>query len=220
MNELLLIDCMEYMKTRDDNTFDLAIVDPPYGVNLSGGRGTNGWSEKVFWDKARNGWNTKKPNQLYFTELLRVSNEAIIWGGNYFTTLLPESQCWIIWDKGQRNFSLADGEMAWTSFNKAMRIHTLSRAAANRERKIHPTQKPVKLYKWLLQNYAKPGDKLFDSHSGSGSFRIAAHDLGFDLVSREVDSDYYRDNETRFQNHIKQSELFDKSEYQDIIYDR
>ena len=206
MGEFYNMDCMEGMKKYPDKYFDLAIVDPPYGVNLSGGRGSNGWSNKAFWDKARDGWNLDIPDDVYFNELIRVSKNQIVWGGNYFN--LPPSQCWLIWDKGQRDFSLADGEMAWTSFNKAMRIYGLSRSQANQEYKIHPTQKPIKLYEWLLNNYAKQGDKILDTHVGSASSLIACYNLGFDYVGFELDKDYYEMACKRLEARKNQMDIF------------
>ena len=204
--DLILGDCMDLMHNTPDNYYSLSIVDPPYGVNLSGGRGNNGWSGKEFWDKARNGWNEKIPNEDYFSELIRISKNQIIWGGNYFP--LPPTQCWLIWDKGQRDFSLADGEMAWTSFDKAMRIKTIHGAVANQETKIHPTQKPIKLYEWILMNYAQAGDKILDTHLGSGSSAIAAHRQGFSFTGIEIDKDYYEAAVKRFRQYAAQLSLF------------
>lgn len=221
MNNILYnIDCMEYMKDIPDNYFDLAIVDPFYGkdCNLEGGSsktGKNGWSGKMEKGSILN----IIPNKEYFSELFRISKDQIICGGNYFSQYLYSSQGWIVWNKGQRNFSLADGELIWTSFDRALRIFDYSRANANfKENKIHAFQKPVALYKWLLTNYAKPGDKLFDSHSGSGSFRIAAYDMGFDLISCELDADYSLDNKARYNRHIQQINLFKPEEIQEKIY--
>lgn len=205
LNRLYNMDCMEGMKDMPDKFFELAIVDPPYGVNLSGGRGSNGWSNKAFWDKARDGWNSIIPDNQYFDELFRVSKNQIVWGGNYFH--LSPSQCWLIWDKGQRDFSLADGEMAWTSFNKAMRIYSLSRAVANQEDKIHPTQKPIALYKWLMTNYAKPGDKILDTHVGSGSSIIACMDYHYDFMGFEIDKDYYNAAQERIEAYASQMRM-------------
>jgi site-specific DNA-methyltransferase (adenine-specific) len=139
--------------------------------------------------------------------LFRVSKNQIIWGGNYMTEYLHASMGWIIWDKGQRDFSLADGEMAWTSFNKAMRIWEFARAKTISDNKIHPTQKPVALYKWLLSNYAKQGDKILDTHLGSGSSRIAAYEMGFDFTAFELDAEYFEAQEKRYKAHIAQLKL-------------
>ena len=201
---------MELMARYEDNYFDLAIVDPPYGdnCNLKGGSshsGKNGWSGKL---AKTDKWNIE-PNKEYFKELFRVSKNQIIWGANHFISKMPySSSCWLIWDKGQRNFSLADGEMAWTSFKKAMRIFTYARAKALQEGKIHPTQKPVKLYEWLLQNYAKEGYKILDTHLGSGSIAIACHNLGFELTACEIDTEYYKEAMKRIEQHKAQLTMF------------
>ncbi len=205
---------MELMKRYPDNYFDLAIVDPPYGIdcNLKGGsssNGTNGWSGTM---KKANEWN-KKPSKEYFDEMFRVSKNQIIWGGNYFTEYLKPCQGWIIWDKGQRGFSLADGEMAWTSFNKAMRIFEFSRAGCIKSnntmiKKFHPTAKPFELYKYCLDKYTKQGDKILDTHLGSGSIAIACHDYGFELTACELDKEYYDNAIKRINNHIGQQRLF------------
>ena len=198
-------DCMEVMKTFKDKHFDLAIIDPPYGIGAENHAGSkeNGWTQwvKKDWDKAT-------PTAEYWQELFRVSKNQIVWGANYMTEYLPPKMGWIVWDKGQRNFSLADGELAWTSFDKAMRIFTYARAKALKEGKIHPTQKPVKLYKWLLQNYAKEGDTILDTHFGSLSIGIACHDLKFDLTAIELDEDYYEMAKKRLINHQRQLTLF------------
>ena len=203
--ELHNADCMEVMKTFEDKQFDLAIIDPPYGIGAENHAGNkeNGWTQwvKKDWDKAT-------PTAEYWQELFRVSKNQIVWGANYMTEYLPPKMGWIVWDKGQRNFSLADGELAWTSFDKAMRIFTYARAKALKEGKIHPTQKPVQLYKWLLQNYAKEGDTILDTHFGSLSIGIACHDMKFDLTAIELDKDYYEMAKKRLINHQKQLTLF------------
>jgi site-specific DNA-methyltransferase (adenine-specific) len=205
LNRLYNMDCMEGMKDIPDKYFELAIVDPPYGNNLSGGRSAkNGWNNKIDWDKCNKGWNLNIPTPQYFDELRRVSKNQIIWGGNYFANMLPNSECWLIWDKGQRNFSLADGEMAWTSFDKAMRIYTLHRSIANQEAKTHPTQKPIKLYKWVLNNYANEGDKILDTHVGSGSSLIACYDMKFDYMGFEIDEEYYTAAQQRIESTMAQ----------------
>jgi site-specific DNA-methyltransferase (adenine-specific) len=149
----------------------------------------------------------------YFDELFRVSKNQIIWGGNYMTEFLPPSMGWIIWDKGQRDFTLADGEMAWTSFNKAMRIFEFSRASCIKSNntmteKFHPTAKPFELYKWILDKYAKEGDKILDTHLGSMSIAIACHDYGFELTGCELDPEYYAKGIERIKNHVSQQKLF------------
>jgi site-specific DNA-methyltransferase (adenine-specific) len=198
-------DNMALMARYPDNYFELAIVDPPYGIGAEnhGGKKENGWKQ---WDKKN--WDNEIPNQKYFNELKRVSKNQIVWGGNYMTEFLPPSMGWIIWDKGQRDFSLADGEMAWTSFNKAMRIWEYARAKTISDNKIHPTQKPVALYKWILDKYAKQGDKILDTHLGSGSIAIACHDYGFELTACELDAEYYEKAIERITNHVAQLKMF------------
>jgi len=206
---LYLADCLPAMRKMPDKAFDLAICDPPYGNNLNGGRSEkDGWNSAIDWAKCNNGWNLNIPKQEYFIELRRVSSNQMIWGGNYFANILPNSECWLIWDKGQRDFSLADGEMAWTSFDKAMRIYSFSRARANQETRIHPTQKPVALYRWLLKNYAKPGDSILDTHFGSGSIAIACHDLGFTLTAFEIDEEYLSTAVDRIKRYLRQPKMF------------
>jgi len=210
-NTFLNADCMDYLPKCPSGYFDLAIVDPPYGVDLSGGRGNNGWSNKEFWDKARLGWNNNLPTKEYFDELFRVSKNQIIWGGNYFD--LPPTKCLIVWDKGQRNFSLADAEIAWASFDKAIRIIELSRAVANQEDKIHPTQKPVELYRKILMRYANKTDLILDTHVGSASSLVACKELGFDYVGFEIDKDYYEAASKRVAGAFRKYELnFEQNE--------
>jgi site-specific DNA-methyltransferase (adenine-specific) len=197
-------DNMELMKRFPDNHFDLAIVDPPYGLMnklVNGGAGRNGKFDKnkdsVKWDIL--------PTKEYFIKLMRVSKNQIIWGSNYFD--LPPTRCNIIWDKIQ-DFSGSDFELAWTSFDKASKAFRMSRIEAYTDGKIHPTQKPVALYKWLLDKYAKPNDKILDTHLGSGSIAIACHDYGFDLTACELDKEYFDKAMTRINNHVAQQKLF------------
>jgi len=208
MIEMLNMDCMEYMAGCADKAFELAIVDPPYGINAANTRTGSGWITRESKD-----WDSSIPSKEYFEELQRVSKNQIIWGGNYFTEHLRPSMGWIFWDKGQRDFSLADGELAWTSFNKALRVFDFSRAKLNQARaNFHPTEKPVALYKWLLTNHAKPGDRIIDTHGGSGSICIACHDLGFDLTWMELDTDYYAAACKRYKDHAAQAVLFEPQE--------
>jgi len=212
MNNIVhLQDCMEGMKQFPDNHFDLAIVDPPYGIDYlhSGGLGTKcknkkhnrKWHDRKDWDKAT-------PEANYWNELFRASKNQIVWGANYFTEYLPASMGWIFWDKGQ-DLSMSDGELAYTSFNRALRRVKINRGQLMVEGgTIHPTQKPVKLYQWLLTNYAKEGDKILDTHVGSGSSRIAAHKMGFDFTGYEIDEDYWHDQEKRFKQYKAQLTLF------------
>ena len=192
------MDCMEGMAQYPDKYFDLAIVDPPYGIGIS----NNSFRQK----QNKKDWDNEIPNILYFNELYRVSKNQIIWGGNYFN--LPSSQGFIIWDKKQPfNFSSAMCEYAWSSIQKPAKIFYLHVVTAETN-KIHPTQKPVKLYKWLLTNYANKGDKILDTHLGSGSSRIAAWDLEFDFVGYELDKDYFDAQEKRFNDFKMQTKLF------------
>ena len=199
------MDCMEAMREMPDKAFELAIVDPPYGIDFAKTHTGKGWTVRESKD-----WDKETPDKNYFLELFRVSKNQIIWGGNYFTEFLPPKMGWVFWDKGQRDFSLADGELAWTSFNRALRAFNYSRASLNQTRTgFHPTEKPVALYEWLLTNYAKPGDKILDTHLGSGSSRIAAYNLGFDFVGYEIDADYFAAQEERFNKHTAQIRFFD-----------
>lgn len=203
-------DNMAMMARYPDKHFDLAIVDPPYGIDASKKFGLKefGWTQYK-----RTDWDNSIPNQKYFDELFRVSKNQIIWGGNYMTQYLQPSMGWIVWDKGQRDFTLADGEMAWTSFNRAMRIYEFSRAECIKSNniglnKFHPTAKPFELYKYCLEKYAKPNDKILDTHLGSGSIAIACHDYGFDLTACELDKDYFDKAMQRINNHVSQQKLF------------
>lgn len=191
-------DCMEFMRDLPDNAYELAIVDPPYGIGLS----SNSFRQK----QVKKDWDSRIPDEQYFSELIRVSKEQIVWGGNYFN--LPPSQGFIIWDKKQPfNFSSAMCEMAWMSFQKPAKIFRKHVVTAELD-KIHPTQKPVALYQWLLKNYAKPGDKILDTHGGSGSIAIACYDMGFDLDWIELDEDYYKAAVKRFNQHKAQPTFF------------
>ena len=192
-------DCLKAMRLMPDNAYDLAIVDPPYGIGIS--------SNPVRQQHIKKDWDSSIPNEEYFTELKRVSREQIIWGGNYFLDYLKSSQCFIIWDKKQPfDFSLAMCEMAWSSFSKPAKMFRYS--VLSERGKIHPTQKPVKLYEWLLDNYAKEGDKILDTHLGSGSNAIACHNRGFDLTAYEIDNDYFEATSKRIKDHIAQLTLF------------
>jgi len=206
MINLYNVDCMEFMRGLPDKAFDLAIVDPPYGISImtSGGKGVSGW---IAHDRKE--WDSAVPDADYFIELRRVSAHQIVWGANYMTDNLPPSMGWILWDKGQRDFALADGELAWTSFQRALRVFDYARGSANREDKIHPTQKPVALYRWLLQNYAKPGQKILDTHGGSMSIAIACDIEGYDLDLCELDPDYFAAGKKRLEQHQSQPRMFD-----------
>lgn len=189
-------DCMEVMKQFKDNEFDLAIVDIPYGL---GDKLTQGgtWASK--YKKSDSYWDVL-PTQEYFDELFRVSKNQIIWGGNY--AQLPPTRCFLIWDKVALMNTMADCEFAWTSFDKNAKIFRHVRNT--NEKRIHITQKPVALYKWILNNYAKEGDTILDTHFGSLSIGIACHDMKFDLTAIELDDDYYKAACERLINHRKQ----------------
>lgn len=201
-------DCMEVMKTFKDKQFSLAIVDPPYGY------GTEKTGILNFrMEEKEKGWN-KAPTLEYFTELVRVSKNQIVWGGNYFPCLWELSgRCFIYWHKGNPVNNFADGELAWTSFDRNAkqfdyRYYGNLEGKSSASDKIHPTQKPVQLYKWLLQNYAKEGDTILDTHFGSLSIGIACHDMKFDLTAIELDKDYYEQAKQRLINHQRQLTLF------------
>jgi len=199
---VLNIDCMDFMKTMPDKFFDLAIVDPPYGL---GDSVVNSGGRFKRYENKNGNWDKEIPTKEYFDELFRVSNNQIIWGGNYFP--LPPNKCFLIWDKGQpENISFAMAEYAWTSFNEVAQIYKVR--TQGQEQRFHPTQKPIYLYKWLLKNYAKEGDKIFDSHMGSQSSRIAAYDMGFDYYGCELDKDYFDAGNKRFEQFKSQLKIF------------
>jgi len=193
---------MDAMKAIPDNAFDLAIVDPPYGIGMDGKNNWSGSKHKI------KDWDSAAPSVEYFEELIRISKNQIVWGANHFISRIPfDSKCWLVWDKKNDGFSFADGEMAWTSFDTAVRFFRHHRGQQT-DKRIHPTQKPVKLYEWLLDNYAKEGDKILDTHLGSGSIAIACHNLGFALDAWEIDAEYYAAAVKRFEQHKQQLKLF------------
>ena len=197
-------DCMIMMARYPDDYFELAIVDPPYGINWT--KQIKNPNLKANWLKhSKKDWDNEAPDVEYFNELFRVSKNQVIWGANHFINKMPiNSPCWIIWDKMQE-FSSATFEMAWTSFNSPAKAFRMSRAEAyTNQNKIHPTQKPKRLYEWILMNYAKEGDKILDTHRGSASLDIACHNLGFDLVTCEIDTDYFNDGNKRLEQHQQQ----------------
>jgi len=216
------MDCMDGMAQFPDKFFELAIVDPPYGIGAGKGteiylsnNGKQDWKGKKKNDHTIYGaWDDKKPDDSYFHELIRVSKNQIVWGGNYFN--LPPSQ-WVIWDKLNGDSFFADGEMAWTSFKSKMRIFRYLSCGfmgshKNRDTRIHPTQKPIALYKWLLSNYAKPGDKILDTHVGSASSLIACHQMGFEYWGFELDADYYKAATERLNKAKAQVDIFEAAE--------
>ena len=205
LNNIYNEDCLQAMKQIPDKFFELAIVDPPYGIDFAKQHTGKGWVVR----ETKN-WDKEIPNEDYFKELFRVSKNQIIWGGNYFSKHLQSSMGWIFWDKGQRDFSLADGELAWTSFDRALRVFDFSRAKLNKKREgFHPTEKPIALYEWLLINYAKKGDKILDTHLGSASSIIACKKLGFEYLGFELDEDYFKSASERIAKFESQENLFD-----------
>lgn len=192
---------MELMSRYPDKYFDLAIVDPPYGY---GNKETKILNFRQ--NEQHREWNVA-PSQEYFEELFRVSKHQIIWGGNYFP--LPLNNNWLIWDKLNPNLSFSEAELGWCSINKNIRIFKRYSAMEDEDgKKQHPTQKPIKLYKWILDKYAKEGDKILDTHLGSGSIAIACHDYGFDLTACELDKEYFDKAMERINNHKSQTKLF------------
>ena len=210
--ELLNTDCMEYMATQADNAFDLAIVDPQYGIKRDKGFvGFGGFGKPIARKQYKGDWDSKPPEKTYFDELLRVSKEQIIWGGNFFTNKLPCNGHWIFWDKLNTMPTFGDGELAWTSFsrNSVKKYVAEYNGLLGREiTRIHPTQKPVRLYRLLLENYAEKGQRIIDTHGGSFSSAIAAHYFGCDFVGCEIDKDYYKAAVKRFNNETRQKALF------------
>ena len=205
LNKLYNMDCMDLMKEFPDKYFELAIVDPPYGININMNMGRRKGCKKVHEEKK---WDDKIPPVEYFNELFRVSQNQIIWGGNYFP--LPLTKSWIFWDKEVPDgVSFADGELAWTSFDKTLVKSRIPYSGfRGSEGKIHPTQKPVKLYEWLLKNYAKLGDKILDTHVGSASSLIACHQMGFDFIGSELDKEYFDKATERLELVKSQTTLF------------
>lgn len=202
-------DNMELMARYPDNYFDLAIVDPPYGLGMktvSNPSSKNGNSQqKFFKDLKDKQWDNSTPNLEYFNELKRVSKEQIIWGGNYMAEHIGNTKCVLIWDKMTYIPTMSQFEFAFCSMNKHPHLIKINSTDVNRQ---HPTQKPVALYKWILDKYAKQGDKILDTHLGSGSIAIACHDYGFNLTACELDKEYYDKAMERINNHMAQLKLF------------
>ena len=211
------MDCLEAMKDMEDNAFDLAIVDPPYGIGESSNDNKSRSKLGKSKDYGCKKWDDNAPNKEYFKELKRVSKNQIIWGANHFIENIPKanSSCWVVWNKENGANDFADCELAYCSFNTAvrkvdLRWHgMLQQDMKNKEIRIHPTQKPVKLYEWLLMNYAKEGDNILDTHLGSGSIALACHNLRFNLTACELDQDYFNAAEKRLKQHQQQLTIFD-----------
>ena len=213
------MDCMDGMKEFPDKYFELAIVDPPYGIGETGDRSTRAqktdrWKNPKAKHYEIKDWDNRPPTAEYFTELIRVSQNQIIWGANHFIENIQNanSSCWIFWDKKNGNTDFADGELAWASFKTAVRkFEWLWNGFQKQqpEHRIHPTQKPVALYEWLLNKYANKGDKILDTHVGSASSLIACHKLGFSFVGFELDLDYYKQASERLDSYQRQTNLLD-----------
>lgn len=212
-------DNMQLMSRYEDNHFDLAIVDPPYGIDhankagkMAGQQYGNAAAQKRNY-KSKD-WDTEIPSLEYFNELKRVSKNQIIWGGNYFAHLLKPKSGWVFWDKDNGDNNFSDGELAYTSFDCGLRMKKITWNGMiqydmkNKEDRFHPTQKPIRLYEWLLMKYAKEGDKILDTHLGSASIALACHNLKFDLVGCEIDAEYFKDAQKRLKIHQSQTRLF------------
>lgn len=211
-------DCMDLLKSTPDKFYDLAIVDPPYGIdaaNSFGGevrKSGNGAAMKSAFEKKS--WDLEIPTIEYFKELKRISKNQVVWGANYMTTYLPPSMGWIVWDKDNGTTKFSDCELAYTLFENALRKFTytwngmIQGDMKNKEQRIHPTQKPIKLYEWLLTNYAKQGDKILDTHLGSMSSVIACLNLGFEITGCELDKDYFDAGIKRVEQSQKQQRMF------------
>ena len=217
---LHLGDCLEAMKQMPDKAYDLAIVDPPYGIG-AGRRSFQSGTRKSF-NHTDKDWDASVPKDEYWNELFRVSKNQIVWGANYYADKLPISRGWVYWHKMVLTDNYSQGELAWTSFDCVMKFfeykyqgnylgfrnNITTQSSTKEETRIHPTQKPVALYKWLLHNYAKEGDKILDTHGGSMSIAIACHDMNFDLDLWELDPEYYQKGVERFNQHKAQLRMF------------
>lgn len=214
------MDCMDGMREFPDGYFELAIVDPPYGIGADTGTGGFGHAKAKHYS---GGWDGSAPDRAYFDELFRVSQNQIIWGGQYMTDHLGASKKWLVWDKvGEGKFQnpYSKCELAWTSFDGVVDkfvCYQMGFVSADKSDRIHPTQKPVALYKWILQNYAKPGDKILDTHVGSASSLIACHELGYEYTGFEIDEEYYKLATERLEAVKAQTSIFDQLNIQDYI---
>jgi len=224
-NNFYCVDCMEVLKLMPDKSIDLCIVDPPYGIGEDSdkireynSKSCEAWRGRKPKEYVKKNWDNATPNIEYFTELQRVSKNQIIWGGNYFSDILRPTGSWIIWDKQVVMPTFSDGEMAWCSMRNSLKIVQFLWAGYRKCEevdRIHPTQKPVKLYEWILNNYAKQGDKILDTHVGSASSLIACHNLGFQYVGFELDKEYYEQSLKRLETAKKQVSILDVIEKQE-----
>lgn len=209
VSEVYLMDNIELMKHYPDKYFDLAVVDPPYGIGANKMTLGNG-KQKVY--RGENDWDNQPPPLEYFYELFRVSKNQIVWGANHFISRMPyDSSCWIFWDKGTGSNDFADGELAWTSFDKTVRKYFKSWVGANAKdglKRIHPTQKPISLYDWIYQNYATEGMRILDTHLGSGGSRIAANKMRMNFVGCETDERFFNEQNKRYEEFVSQARLF------------
>ena len=214
-SEVYLEDCVTALKRYNDKHFDLAIVDPPYGIGMDSTHFVTKSSNASAKNYGKKDWDKEAPSDIYFNELIRVSKNQIVWGANHFIERINKnSSCWLVWDKNNGESVHADCELAWTSFRTAVKYikytwHGMRQQnMKQKEERMHPTQKPVALYDWILQNYAKPNDLILDTHLGSGSSRIAAYKGGFNFVGFEIDAEYYEKQEKRFNDFKSQLRLF------------
>jgi len=212
--DLRNMDCMELMKQFPNKHFDLAIVDPPYGIGEDGRNNhTRSKLAKAKDYREYSRYDNETPDKPYFDELMRVSKNQIIWGGNYFIRHLTDTSCFVVWDKNNGDNDFADCELAWTSFDSACRKFKwtwngmLQEDMKNKEERIHPNHKPVALYKFLLNEYAKKGDKILDTHLGGMSIAVACHDYGFDLTGSEIDKQHFTNGMKRINNYVSQLSL-------------
>ena len=213
LDKIIHDDCINILKQLPDKCIDLVLTDPPYGIDYGGqlkGKGDgnggidkNGWRS---WDAPE--WDKERPSKELFDEIIRVSKNQVIWGGNYFADLLPASQGWFVWNKMQRNFSLADAELAWTSFDRATRIFDYSRAQALQDGKQHPAQKPLRLMEWCLEKSSKEGEIVLDCFSGSGTTAVACHNFKRHFICIEKDKRYYEESVKRLEQAQRQQTLF------------
>lgn len=221
-SEYINTDCISALKAMPDKCIDLAVIDPPYGINEDGSKNATRGKLAISKDyKPYVGNDKTPPDDEYFNELFRVSKHQIIWGANHFISRIPyDSHCWIVWDKENGANDFADCELAWTNFDSAVRLFRfrwsgfLQGDMKHKETRIHPNQKPVALYKWIFSRYAKPGMTFLDTHVGSASSLIAAHDMGLRFIGFELDEYYYKQSKVRLDEHTQQMNIYDVRNYE------